>query len=158
MITTGILTSVPVPGEPNTTLIPTLEAAPTKALEAAPSPTIVHWDGEAWLDSPSPTAVGLSSVWMLSTDEGWAVGQGAILHYEQTAPGQLYLPLVFHNNWVCLNNSIVNGSFEQDDAGWQIFTSGTDWKAHDLILRFASYNDNYFYSWFDLDEVSLCGR
>jgi hypothetical protein len=25
-----------------------------------------------------------------------------------------------------------------------------------LILRFSSSNDNYYFSWFDLDEIQLC--
>jgi hypothetical protein len=170
----------------------------------------------------------------------------------------IYLPLIFQDHRYCGRESLTNGNFEQDEAGWELFTSGTDWKAHDLVgsqdegfspyagdyaarlggyegvwdtieqtvifpthgrltywwkmgtyetlphtdwfsvdllqidgtkvahlafhddqdlegvwqqdqvdvtafagqelvLRFASSNDNYYFSWFDLDEVSLCG-
>jgi hypothetical protein len=219
--------------------------------------SIAHWDGQTWLDSASPTGVGLSSVAMLSPDDGWAVGAGAILHYGQAA-SELFLPLILKGHGHCGQDSLTNGDFESDDAGWELYTSGTGPKAHDLIgsfdegyspyagdyaarlggfegvwdtleqtvvipaqgtlsywwkmgtyetlphhdwfsvellqsdgtrvawladhndqdlegiwqhdridvsafagqelvLRFAGYNDNYYYSWFDLDEVSLCG-
>lgn len=49
--------------------------------------TVAHWDGSSWSEVQSPTGKGLESVSMVSSDEGWAVGGGAILHFQATAVG-----------------------------------------------------------------------
>jgi hypothetical protein len=178
-----------------------------------------------------------------------AVNGNAIYHH--------YFPIIVYGDQLCGFDDLVNGNFERDDFGWQIFSSGIGWKEHDLIgskdegfspfkgdfaarlggyegvwdtieqtvvipnegtlsywwkmgsyetlphtdwfavdlfdsdhkwitnlishddqdlegiwqqdthdlatftgrtliLRFSSYNDNYYFSWFDLDEVHLC--
>jgi hypothetical protein len=32
----------------------------------------------------------------------------------------------------------------------------TEFEGQTLIVRFISYNDNYYFTWFDLDEIHLC--
>jgi hypothetical protein len=185
---------------------------------------------------------------------GWEVPAGA----SRQKTYDLYLPVVFASGMPCPIDSLINGDFEADDLGWTLYTTGIDWKAHDLVgsiaegfsphqgnyaarlggyegvydwieqpitipaqstlsywwrlgtyepaepphdnflielleddgtrlavlaahhdrepegvwaqdvidlnsyagqtlkLRFSSYNDNYYFSWFDLDEVKLC--
>ena len=46
-----------------------------------------------------------------------------------------YLPLIFRPEGPCPFDALVNGGFEQDDAGWTLFSNGTGHKAHDLIGR-----------------------
>jgi hypothetical protein len=47
-----------------------------------------------------------------------------------------YLPLVIRPALPCPYNVITNGGFEQDDAGWTLFSNGIGPKAHDLIGTF----------------------
>ncbi|MEJ2210740.1 MAG: hypothetical protein P8129_17110 [Anaerolineae bacterium] len=42
-----------------------------------------------------------------------------------------YLPVVPRS--FCPGQVLANGGFEQGATGWQQYTTGTDWKAHDLI-------------------------
>jgi hypothetical protein len=42
-----------------------------------------------------------------------------------------YLPFITHST--CPGNVVANGSFEQGQDGWHQYTTGTGWKAHDLI-------------------------
>ena len=44
-----------------------------------------------------------------------------------------YLPFIVLSDEICGTDRIVNGSFEQDDFGWELFSTGEDWKKHDLI-------------------------
>jgi hypothetical protein len=44
-----------------------------------------------------------------------------------------YLPFIVLNDQICGTDSIVNGGFEQDDFGWELFSTGVGWKEHDLI-------------------------
>lgn len=186
------------------------------------------------------------------------LGFEAPAHASRQRSYDLYLPIVYVTGMPCSVDALVNGDFEADDLGWDLYTSGTGWKAHDLvgnisegfspyrgqygarlggyegvfdtieqsihipaqgtltywwrlgtyepappahdffsvdlyrvdgtqeahlvghhdrepegiwrqdvidlsayqgqtlILRFSSYNDNYYFSWFDLDEINLC--
>ncbi len=56
--------------------------------------------------------------------------QGAGNPEPQLTP-QAYLPFIMHST--CLGNVVTNAGFEQGDEGWHQYTTGTDWKAHDLI-------------------------
>jgi hypothetical protein len=54
-----------------------------------------RWDGAAWVDVGNPSGRRLNAVTMLSATEGWAVGEGTILHYSSTQPPRdVYLPVV----------------------------------------------------------------
>ena len=44
---------------------------------------------------------------------------------------QVYLPFIAR--LTCPGNVVANGGFEQGDDGWHQYTSGQNWKAHDLI-------------------------
>ncbi len=46
-----------------------------------------------------------------------------------------YLPLVSLPASPCPFNAMTNGGFEQDDAGWTLYSTGTGYKVHDLIGR-----------------------
>ena len=52
-------------------------------------------------------------------------------HAQARLAHQAYLPLVAYTT--CLGNAVVNPGFEQGDDGWHQYTTGTGWKAHDLI-------------------------
>ncbi|MFQ5398057.1 MAG: hypothetical protein ACE5E7_00510 [Anaerolineae bacterium] len=63
-----------------------------------PDRVLLHWDGTAWTAVASPSDYDLNAVSMVSYKEGWAVGDGPILHY--TLPidlnNQIYLPTVLN--------------------------------------------------------------
>jgi hypothetical protein len=40
----------------------------------------LHWDGELWSRSETPSDATLWSVWSAAPDDAWAVG-GALLHW-----------------------------------------------------------------------------
>jgi hypothetical protein len=44
---------------------------------------------------------------------------------------QAYLPLVARST--CAGNVVANGGFEQGDEAWHQYTTGENWKAHELI-------------------------
>ena len=45
--------------------------------------TIIHWSGSIWFAQTSPTAVGLHAISMVTTNDGWAVGDaGNIYRYD----------------------------------------------------------------------------
>ena len=44
---------------------------------------------------------------------------------------QAYLPIFTY--LACPRNVVANGGFEQGEIGWHQYTTGTDWKAHELI-------------------------
>ena len=51
--------------------------------------------------------------------------QSGFLEIRGQENGQQYLPLIFQDHRYCGRESLINGNFEQDDAGWELFTSGT---------------------------------
>jgi len=54
-----------------------------------------RWDGAAWVDVGNPGGRQLNAVTMLSANEGWAVGNGAILRYTGAQTDRrVYLPLI----------------------------------------------------------------
>lgn len=65
---------------------------PTATCSVAPCPVILHFTGGSWNTiTPPPGSYSLNSVFMVSSNEGWAVGQsstptpsGIILHYTVT--------------------------------------------------------------------------
>ena len=47
---------------------------------------VMHWDGTAWTDVPSPSTLQLESVWGTATADVWAVGQqGTTAHWDGAA-------------------------------------------------------------------------
>jgi hypothetical protein len=79
--------------------------------------TILHYDGNAWIEQKSPTKELLRSIDMLASDSGWIVGmQGSVLRYDGTNwqkvafyPG-LKLESV---SGISKNEAWVSGSFEE---------------------------------------------
>ena len=58
-----------------------------------------------------------------------------------------YLPYIVTDGQVCEQEHLVNGNFEQDDFGWQLYSNGWGWKIHDLIGSkddgFSPFNGDY---------------
>lgn len=54
-----------------------------------------HWSGTAWMDVNIPSGRQLNAVGMVSSSDGWAVGNGTILRYSEAVPRyRVYLPAV----------------------------------------------------------------
>ena len=48
--------------------------------------SVQHFDGTAWMPSPSGTTDNLRGVWALAPDDAWAVGaHGTMLHWDGMA-------------------------------------------------------------------------
>jgi len=62
------------------------------------------------------------SLWVLDTRE-----------VKGNTSNQFYLPYIVVGEKLCAQEFLVNGNFEQDDFGWQLFSNGYGWKIHDLI-------------------------
>ena len=48
-------------------------------------------------------------------------------------PWYVYLPFVARTAPYCPGNVLINGDFEQGHTGWYTYTTGLEWKQHDLI-------------------------
>ena len=48
--------------------------------------SILHWDGNHWSITQSPTTLNLNAVQFLSANDGWAAGDdGTILHWDSSS-------------------------------------------------------------------------
>jgi photosystem II stability/assembly factor-like uncharacterized protein len=78
---------------------------------------ILRWDGLSWTEVPCPTNNKLFGVFMLSSDEGWAVGeQGTILFWDGSSWTQVPSPT---DKW--LSDVFMLSS----DEGWAVGEQGT---------------------------------
>jgi hypothetical protein len=69
---------------------------------------ILHYDGIAWLDVPSPTRAHLSDIWGVAADHIVAVGSGPIVHYDGTAwrEENPHTDVALSSVWGCASDSI----------------------------------------------------
>jgi hypothetical protein len=104
---------------------------------------IIHWDGSSWNNVTSPTKSGLSSVFMVSADDGWAVGnQGSIIRWNGTSWNNVTNPVTYplasvfmvdaDDGWAVGNQ--VNG----DGPGIIIRWDGTSWTNFTCPLTYWS--------------------
>ena len=87
-------------------------------------PFVMHWDGSSWSGAPTTQPVcncALSSVFMIDTGEGWAVGDGGeFFHYTSDL-----------NQWVLvqkvpthLNSVFISNPGSNQNAGWAVGSDG----------------------------------
>jgi len=114
------------------TLGPTLAFAVGDPAAGSPA-TMLRWDGTLWASIPSSTPVGkaLRSVWMVSTTDGWSVGDtGTIVRWNgatwaaETSPTGDQLNAVqalsSTNVWAVGNDGTI---IHRDAIGWSLVPS-----------------------------------
>jgi len=79
----------------------------------------------------------------------WMGSYETLLHHDwfgaslYSPEGTLLLSLAFHDD------QAIQQQWQQDVVDVSAYAGQT------LTLRFEAYNDNYYFTWFDLDEVCL---
>jgi hypothetical protein len=73
--------------------------------------TILHWDGFAWSIVTSPTTCALHSVFMITSNDGWAVGED-IIHWNGS-------------EWSLVTDPLTDGYYFSvfmlsSDEGWAV--------------------------------------
>lgn len=69
----------------------------------------------------------VTMVWLAAT-HGTVQGAGNL---EPELTPQAYLPII--TRLACPGNVVTNGGFEQGEVGWHQYTTGENWKEHELI-------------------------
>jgi len=94
---------------------------------------IMHWDGDMWTEVATPTDIGLFSVFMVSSSEGWAVGKGfgvdgMMIHWDGTNWNTVTLPLVpmLHSVYMVSEND----GWAVGVSGWILHWDGTSWNIY----------------------------
>ena len=89
--------------------------------------------------------LGLITLAMFGVSQGQAALPASQVPLDLTPVA--YLPLVARSDTVCPGNAIINGGFEAGNTGWYTATTGTMWKAHNLIGTqaegFVPYQGDY---------------
>jgi hypothetical protein len=79
----------PAWGKPSIAII-----SPVNAWGVGGNGVIGHWDGNSWIQVPSPVTVTLTSIDMVSFSNGWAVGNGGTILHGTGPVFPVYIPLV----------------------------------------------------------------
>jgi len=92
--------------------------------------------------------------WLRTSRIGFLIGVLLLSFWILNIPGaagnashQYYFPYFVQGGQVCGQEYLVNGNFEQDDYGWQLYSNAWGWKIHDLIGSkdegFSPFNGDY---------------
>lgn len=129
------------------TLGPTVAFAVGDAAAGSPA-TMLKWDGTLWASIASGTPVdkALRSVWMVSTTDGWSVGDtGTIVRWNGAAWAAETSPTLNNMNAVqALTSTDVwavgdaGTIVHRDGVGWTIVPSGTSQKLNALHMLSAT--------------------
>ena len=104
--------------------------------------TIIRWDGTSWSTVTSPTTIGgFTDVFMVSADDGWAVGPSRAIHWDGTDwsnvtnPATMGLYSVFmvsaDEGWAVGESGRI---MRWDGADWSAVTSPTTWDLYSLHM------------------------
>jgi len=123
--------------------------SPSLAFAVGKTGTMLKWDGTLWSSIPSGTTNSLRSVWMVSSTDGWAVGDapplGTILRWNgfawaaETSPTSNNLNAVqalsSTNVWaVGAGGTIIH----RDGIGWTVVPSGVPQDLNSLFMLSAT--------------------
>jgi len=93
---------------------------------------MVRWNGTAWNDVPSPTAGWLTSVFIVSANDGWAVTNvGMIFRWNGTSWNNFTSPTT---------ERLLSLSMVSDSSGWAVGYNGTiiHWTGTEWIPEFST--------------------